>query len=176
MRPIVSHPRSNVPSRLSSVGCFLKLASSEKYITNLTSGESICLHSEWDIFRQKTEIEWQQKVFPHRGIEPRPQPWKGHILTDRLVRKLTGRHRNITTYIPIQITTQKLSILNSVLRFQVVLSLFDLIVGWTKAWNRSPDCPAEKRRGDKSWTKASPAVRIRKSSFGVTCVPEWLNK
>ena len=37
------------------------------------------------VFKQK------RLLFPHRGIEPRPRPWKGHILTDRLMgRTRTG--------------------------------------------------------------------------------------
>ena len=36
-------------------------------------------------FQNKKHSSNQNQKIPYRGIEPRPRPWKGHILTDRLI-------------------------------------------------------------------------------------------
>ena len=47
----------------------------------------------WKLFVKNIGFWWKLVVksisVPHRGIEPRPRPWKGHILTDRLMGRTT---------------------------------------------------------------------------------------
>ena len=41
------------------------------------------VYQDENMFVSPTKM-WIYKSVPLRGIEPRPRPWKGHILTDRL--------------------------------------------------------------------------------------------